>query len=347
MKLTTCFFKTILVLGFVTLMYSCEEEEPDVILATEFLTSVNEHTVLDATKLYVVEGVVSVHATLVIPAGTIIKFKPSCRIDVHADGSVLAQGTALLPIVFTSYKDDIHGGDTNGDGTLSTPAPKDWIAVTNWGNDSKFTFCEFYFGGSSSSTLYIINSRATVTNCTFGFNYGGTLSSKTEGALCLTGADIESTINNNVFYGNSIPMTIDVNMSLDSTNIFHNPDEIAIGNKYNGIFVVHSGINNAVVWGENEVPYVINNIFGINTASSLTLRSDVVLKMVAGSRIDIHEGGVLNHNGAIITSVKDDSYLGDTNGDGNLTSPAVGDWIGIPMGYGNYMTGSNILYAAH
>lgn len=349
MKQTAYFFKTLLVLGIMTLTYSCEEEKEDP-TASEILESISVNTTLDATKIYVVESAVQVNATLTIPAGTIIKFKQGMRIDVHADGSVLAQGTELKPIIFTSIKDDFFGGDTNGDEADSAPAPKDWGCITNWGNNSVFTYCHFYFGGGfgdHTATLDITNSKVIVAYCTFAFNYGGELNDNTNGALSLKQADIESTVNNNTFFGNDIPMSIDVNFSLDSTNVFHNPDNLIVKNKYNGIFVDAYSNDNAVVWEENEVPFVMIGHMGIESTASLTLNSDVVLKMYPDTRIDINGGGVLNHNGAIITSFKDDFYLGDTNGDNTLTSPAAGDWVGINLGYGNYMTGSNIKYSDH
>jgi hypothetical protein len=64
----------------------------------------------------------------------------------------------------------------------------------------------------------------------------------------------------------------------------------------------------------------------IEDGGSLTIPRGVVLK---NSSIAVEAGGELNATGAVFTSIKDDALAGDTNRDGDATSPEPGDWSSI------------------
>ena len=77
------------------------------------------------------------HCTEVVKSGGVLEIEPGTvvklangSIDVQ-DGQLNAHGSQDYPIYFTSYADDSQLGDTNGDGSSSSPAPGNWdTAIT-------------------------------------------------------------------------------------------------------------------------------------------------------------------------------------------------------------------------
>ena len=139
----------------------------------ELTSNVTSNLRLRGHRVYVVSNDVTVAsgATLTIQPGAILKFASGKSLTVNSGGTLNAQGTRALPIVFTSLKDDAVGGDTNGDGDASTPAPDDWRSVKVSGTANFDNMKMLYGGGandSSNSGMLIGNSggKITLANCT-------------------------------------------------------------------------------------------------------------------------------------------------------------------------------------
>ena len=282
-------------------------------------------------NIYLIDGEILINAVLTIDPGTKIKFKDAANWVVQgaSGGMIIAQGSTSLPIIFTSWHDDAHGGDTNGNGEITEPARGDWddIDIHGDNNTSSFDYCEFYYGGGyyDNYVLYLDpNTAVSITNCTIAHNQGE------EGALNAYSAGSGTVIQNNVFYDNIWPLNINANFDLDDTNIFHDPESRSDLNDYNGILVDGHDFEGHIIWSETEVPFVLKQgEYLIPAGNSLTCESSVILKLDEG--VDLWINGTIIAEGSlsdpvIFTSYKDDSVGGDTNNDDTITSPNPGDW---------------------
>ena len=293
-------------------------------------TNVTTPTTWESCKIYVVDNI-SVTNTLTIEPGAIVKMKSGARLTTNTGGTIIAQGTAADPVIFTSYKDDASGGDTNGDGPGTQPQAKDWHSVLiNGDNGSVFKHCKFMYGGSAQSVLTLSTRSATVENSTFAHNFGGQPLFK--GALDASEAASGTIIRNNIFYANVMPLHINNNYSLDASNTFHNPADQGQKNTHNGIWVSGAQSPGNFNWAETEVPYVVH--FGLNFGSIFTIAPGVIIKNMEDSRIQLSSNAKLLAEGTsaqpiVFTSYTDDTYGGDTNADGTATTPAPRGWRDI------------------
>jgi hypothetical protein len=289
---------------------------------------------------------ISTTGSLTLGAGAILKFNGG-SMSVGGNGVINALGTSAAPVIFTSIKDDAHGGDTNGDGTTTTAKPGDWSGIDVAASDCTFDHIVFeyangsgnYGGGLFVGTGTDYEVAITVTNSVFAHNQPVSASITAAPALDLSSATGASVVKGNVFYDNTVPLGINVIMSLDDSNSFDNSAAAPAHpqpNSYNGVIVNDGTIAGSVKWSVARVPLVIWDPNGIGvvvkSSGTLTLGDDVVVKMLgAGVAINYSEVGATLSQGAgvVFTSLLDDTHGGDTNGDGATSSPDIGDWYGI------------------
>lgn len=74
-------------------------------------------------------------SALTLAAGVVLKFNTNVGLNVQAESSLLGSAGAI----FTSYKDDAHLGDANGDGSVTNPAANDWNALYVTGTGSELS----------------------------------------------------------------------------------------------------------------------------------------------------------------------------------------------------------------
>jgi hypothetical protein len=325
--------------------------------------TISTNTVWTAANVYVVNNcavTVAPGVTLTVQPGTVAKFAGTRDVLV-VQGTLLAQGTAGAPIAFTSLRDDSYGGDTNGDGSSAGQAGQ-WSGVRfAAGSHGRLAHAFVGFGGSGAydhagrygaAELESFSSDVTLDHVTL-------RSSGNSGLYC-DNASVAVTyaqVNDNAGYGlywngvdASVPLV--VNDSTFSGNgagagWLHFRDaagtvtverNTAAGSK-NG-FGADGRLNGgSLTWNNgDDLPLLINKGLTIASATALTLSPGTVVKFGDVRDVLLIEGSLdaSGTTGAPIafTSVSDDAYGGDTNGDGT-SQGRPGQWSGLRFAAGS------------
>jgi hypothetical protein len=298
-------------------------ENPAIVLPIiEVTENIDTPTTWQSDHVYVImQWDFYITSVLTIEPGAIIKCHPEEGpvISASGNGRINAHGTSSKPVIFTSYKDDKYGGDTNNDGATS-PAPGDWEGIYIEESGSVFENCSFFYGGLDN-TLEIWDAWIQIKNSVFAHNAGIALDARK--------ATQQTVIEKNIFYENEKPLSISTAFDVDDSNTFHNPDNPSQNNTYNGIFLEYTtSFRDDIEWLETEVAFVVDhNDLWIEEDASLTLGDHVAIKFTPESGFN-HYNNIVNHEGAgvVFTSYLDDTRKGDTNGDGSASLPTQGEW---------------------
>ena len=316
--------------------------------------------------VYIIDSYFSVPSgvTLTIEPGTIIKAKTTALGGPSIYGNLIAEGTSELPIYFTSISDDSIGGDTGNDAT-TTGAVGQWQGlyfkggstgeldhvVVRYAGQGGFGFGDFIGIENDGGTLTIKNSlidqnnqhgiwqragvlvleNTVISNHLFGLTIWSGITtvisndfvSNSQYGLHASGGDSLNLTDNN-FIDNA--KTAYVAASISFSHIGNNSSDTA-----NRGFETGGEVRDEAVWHTSDLPFIINGLTVVS-GETLTLSAGTVLKMNPGAYLDVR-GSLISSGTAstpvYLTSLKDDSVSGDTNGDGAVSSPNMTNWNGI------------------
>ncbi|MBI2429564.1 MAG: right-handed parallel beta-helix repeat-containing protein [Ignavibacteriales bacterium] len=175
------------------------------------------------SKVIAVRGDLNISSgtTLHIAPGSIIKFPKEYGSGyIQVNGTLLSEGTTNNKIVFTSWKDDTYGGDTNLDTSLTLPVPGDWNRIQLSGattNASHFMHTIVRYGDVSGfGSLDFDQTTAAIESCFVSYAkfWGMQL---TNSSSRITGSEIHHNESGLFINGSTVPSVSQNNIYLNTT----------------------------------------------------------------------------------------------------------------------------------
>jgi hypothetical protein len=279
--------------------------------------------------------------TLAIEPRVVLKPASSFSVfDVHGTLNIVG-GSGADRIVFTSIRDDAWSGDTNTDGSASSPA------AGNWGN--------VLFDDASVDAQCIVRNAL--------FQFGGTLAGfGAVGALSanprLAALEFFQNVVGVDFRGTS--QAVCDSLTILNSTYLPIVQSLASDPKFSHLTLANNAWTAIGLLGEtvaqdvrtyprvlgsgilDNLAYVPTGTINIAFGAKWTIAPGVVIKL-GRANLETSFGTTINIDGALVaagkpdslivfTSTADDAFGGDTHGDGATTAPALGQWASLTFG---------------
>ncbi|MBK9388160.1 MAG: hypothetical protein IPN34_25355 [Planctomycetes bacterium] len=278
--------------------------------------------------VYHVTGNLSVPTgqTLTIQAGAILKFQSNL---FTVDGTLDVNGTAGSPVIFTSIHDDAAGGDTNGNGNATAPGPDQWygISLAATASGSAFDFASVrYTGASFWAGISLGAGNVALRDCSFLTNNWGALALDASSRPLVTRCSFSDVRNRPAIYGadiDAVPGFTNCTVTSNPGGNFLRVDAPVVNGSIS--IVASNCVGGALVYNTN---------LSVPVGATLTLGPGVVIKPLAPQFLTVD--GTLRVQGTaaspvVFTSIHDDAFGGDTNGNGSATAAGPDQWYGVSL----------------